>query len=96
MALISEVITAIEAAKLASQYVDIEKEYVINAILGDIKKYAEQGKTYLFYSRQWVNEWFWADVTSYYCYNYFQRLGYIIQVEPNRNKPNDEICMIRW
>lgn len=96
MGLVSKVITANDALRITAQYVDEEHEYVINHVLSDIKKYALDGKTYFYYSKKWVNEWFWEDVTSYYCFNYFRRLGYQISVEPNRYKENDEICMIRW
>ncbi len=96
MALISQIITANEAMKIAAQFVDLEHEYTINYVMSDIKKYAQNGKNFFYYSRKWVNEWFWEDITSYYCFNYFRRLGYQISVEPNRYKENDEICMIRW
>lgn len=96
MALISEIITAVDANKLASQYIDIEHEYVINSILRDIKKCALDGKSYIYYSYKWVNDWFWEDITSQYCYNYFTKLGYQISIEDNRYKLNDKIYMIRW
>ena len=96
MSIIAKVITANEAVKISSQFVDIEHEYVINFVLLDIEKYASGGKNSFYYSKQWVNDWFWEDVTSYYCFNYFRRLGYQISVEANRYKENDQICMIRW
>lgn len=96
MAMISKAITADEAIKISARYVDIDHEYVINSVLSDIRKHANNGKTYFYYSKKWVNEWFWEDVTSYYCFNYFRRLGYGISVENDRYKENNEICMIRW
>lgn len=94
--IIAKIITANEAIKISSQFVDIGHEYVINFVLTDIYRYASDGKNFFFYSRKWVNEWFWEDLTSYYCTNYFRRLGYQLSVEPNRYKENDQICMIRW
>ena len=96
MALISEVITASEAAKISAKYVIQDKEYAINYILSDIRQAANQGKNFLYYSRKRINEWFWAEITSYYCFNYFQKLGYKMYTESNYYKENDEICMIRW
>ena len=96
MALVSKVITANDAIRISAKYVNEEHEYVINYVLADIVKYASEGKSYFYYSKKWVNDWFWEDITSYYCFNYFKRLGYGITVEHNRYKENDEICMIRW
>lgn len=96
MALISQIVTADDAMRMTAQYVDIEHEYTINHIMLDIQRYASEGKTFFYYSRKWVNEWFWESINSYYCMNYFRRLGYQIIVEPNRYKDNDEIYMLRW
>ena len=38
MALISQIITANEAMKIAAQFVDLEHEYTINYVMSDIKK----------------------------------------------------------
>lgn len=94
--IIAKIITANEAIKISSQFVDKDHEYVINCVLTDIYRYASDGKNFFFYSRKWVNEWFWESINSYYCMNYFRRLGYQIIVEPNRYKDNDEIYMLRW
>ena len=96
MSLTSKVLTANDALRISVQYLDPEHEYVVNAVFADIYKYAREGKNFFYYSRKWVNDWFWEDITSYYCSNYFRRLGYQISVEDNRYKENDQICMIRW
>ena len=46
MALISQIITANEAMKIAAQFVDLEHEYTINYVMSDIKKYAQNGKKF--------------------------------------------------
>lgn len=96
MPIISKVITANEAVKISAQFIDVEHEYVINVMLTDIKKYAMEGRNFFYYDRQLVNEWFWEDITSYYCLNYLRRLGYQTLIEPHRYKINDEVMMIRW